>query len=544
MLKKFKNKLTDVQGGPQELNFVLFPPGTHHYLIMRDGSVFRTLSAKIEKDTLSKFQKFNGKFSYRKGADECERAFEWHRFYEQLRVHCASCCIFLLPYELFDRSVRQPRGFIVGDPEDPDNGGLDTMLPDHFDLRMDEWSALIYRVLAYDGVIPDIHGWKDMLNNNFNDGYAFIATVMGRLHPSFLEVPSRVTSSHPKQRADESIEKYKARFKYYRYMEAFLSQRVLDMGEKNTQDQYIQNTRHATKIFEEVHKDRDSPLSHKTDYYLADNFLQTISIMVDDLHVEGADAKTNSLYPSDVMSCETTCASTISDLSSVSLSSLKSFNSDDLCEFVISGLTSEDYSNARTIAVIRNIEKIANDMKEGTPFSQRGTPCAVCGKPGHSFDDCPLLQDAERIKKMYLKLQIASNRFVRAVTNHPDVPPSILQSMNAEQLDLMDTCPALSLSLPSQRSRETARSGKSRRAKGGPQKSRHARAIEKNSDKALLSTMQAMDDVGTALKSINSKLNSLLPGDTAEGDDSQESSDSDSSGLSLNMVSDFWEGGF
>ena len=34
-------------------------------------------------------------------------------------------------------------------------------------------------------------------------------------------------------------------------------------------------------------------------------------------------------------------------------------------------------------------------------------PCAICGKAGHSFDDCEELKDQAAIQKSYIQLRVA-----------------------------------------------------------------------------------------------------------------------------------------
>ena len=33
-------------------------------------------------------------------------------------------------------------------------------------------------------------------------------------------------------------------------------------------------------------------------------------------------------------------------------------------------------------------------------------PCAVCDKPGHTFDDCPVLQNVEFLRKHYIQFKL------------------------------------------------------------------------------------------------------------------------------------------
>lgn len=47
-------------------------------------------------------------------------------------------------------------------------------------------------------------------------------------------------------------------------------------------------------------------------------------------------------------------------------------------------------------------------------------PCAVCDKPGHTFDDCPVLQNVEFLRKHYIQFKLFLKRqsLASATINH------------------------------------------------------------------------------------------------------------------------------
>ena len=44
-------------------------------------------------------------------------------------------------------------------------------------------------------------------------------------------------------------------------------------------------------------------------------------------------------------------------------------------------------------------------------------PCAICGKTGHSFDDCEELKDKAAIRKAYISLRFAIQNLKGITTN-------------------------------------------------------------------------------------------------------------------------------
>jgi len=77
--------------------------------------------------------------------------------------------------------------------------------------------------------------------------------------------------------------------------------------------------------------------------------------------------------------------------------------------------------------------------KKNLPFDT-SRPCAVCGAIGHSFDNCPALQDAGEIKKAYIRLRIAVNKIQRNNTSGTNsVTTDAFQTTISEQLSSIAT---------------------------------------------------------------------------------------------------------
>ena len=71
----------------------------------------------------------------------------------------------------------------------------------------------------------------------------------------------------------------------------------------------------------------------------------------------------------------------------------------------------EDVYNLNTL-----IENIAASIKSGdSRVFDTSKPCAVCGVPGHPFDNCPVLQDKGAVTKAYIRIVTALRRLLASM---------------------------------------------------------------------------------------------------------------------------------
>merc|ERR1739841_188847 len=74
----------------------------------------------------------------------------------------------------------------------------------------------------------------------------------------------------------------------------------------------------------------------------------------------------------------------------------------------------------------------------------RSFPCAVCNNSGHSFQNCPLLQDTPKVREAYGKLRAylnrccnVANKLNKSLSDLPATPVQVLQ-----QHSLLSASPA------------------------------------------------------------------------------------------------------
>ena len=92
---------------------------------------------------------------------------------------------------------------------------------------------------------------------------------------------------------------------------------------------------------------------------------------------------------------------------------------DSIAEYACHGLSisSEDGYCPDDISYLTSfIHNIATNVRSNNPQVFDVTrPCAVCGQSGHTFDNCPQLQNKEALTKAYIRIVSALNRLLKSV---------------------------------------------------------------------------------------------------------------------------------
>ena len=157
------------------------------------------------------------------------------------------------------------------------------------------------------------------------------------------------------------------------------------------------------------------------------------------------------------------------------------------------------FSNA-IMAISGNLHRAFDKSRE----------CALCGKTGHSFDDCEELQDPVAIRRAYISLRIALQKLKGiATTQRRDI--NAIRSHTISYVNSVDLLPASSI--------DTATNDKIDR-------------LEQSNgrlERAMVSTLKAISQT-------NRKVNSMQIEDEDDDDDDEQSQSS------LNYISDFLKG--
>ena len=277
-------------------------------------------------------------------------------------------------------------------------------------------------------------------------------------HPHLVYQTVSYTST-PKQGRHQSLGDYILDFKFHIRMMAYLDNKVFTFSKKEHQDRFILSLWHAQDIMLQVRSDRIADPWH----YTCGNFLNTIHYLHD--KVSNASAKASS-YPSAV-STSTRSTDPLTARSPLSLSttgprnhrsrSTKALGPPRLRHLHALHNEVPPFDIQHVYAIFNDIELPQDDSTEDVPLCQLNSaimqltdnvdrytqrPCIVCNQTGHSFKDCPAMDNTVKVKEGFGKINAyinnlhrASKKLCQSMTETSHHPARQLNLLMAEDFD-------------------------------------------------------------------------------------------------------------
>jgi len=217
----------------------------------------------------------------------------------------------------------------------------------------------------------------------------------------------------------DSFEDYHDKVQFHLAMQAYNTNTDCDFGNHYDQDTFINHLLNGNSVLRRVESERHSSSPHLRDRYKTGTFISTIRTIYDQVAGTGVRSRSNLFdrsCPRRTNALTTGSASFQQKLHSLRLDdpeSIQLFAIEDI-PFDGIGYTDEDmyYLNAL-------IENIAAGVKSGdSRVFDTSKPCAVCGVPGHPFDNCPVLQDKGAVTKAYIRIVTALRRLLASMNRN------------------------------------------------------------------------------------------------------------------------------
>ena len=118
----------------------------------------------------------------------------------------------------------------------------------------------------------------------------------------------------------------------------------------------------------------------------------------------------------------------------------KNFTADGLFAITFDGMNQEKLQLRKNVMLENALGEISEDLRSRQPFDTR-KPCAICGKVGHTFQNCGMIKSQEGQTKL-IKLYLAAKRFNninrRIFESDPDAPINAMQSFPLNQIIAME----------------------------------------------------------------------------------------------------------
>ena len=322
--------------------------------------------------------------------------------------------IFVLSFWRFRLGVDHKYGFVIGDQW----RNSDVDYPGRLDTHLGEMGTLLYEALNYKGVLPNEA--MGLLSDCESNGYIFFHKAAQEFHPALVNRPHGCAMDYPHQQEGQSFDDHNKAVHWHLAVKAFLFDTDTDFGIPLHQDTYIAHLLHSDDIMIQVERERNSPNVRDRQKYIRSTFINTIRGLSQNL-IAREPRDTHSLRDTHSHSrfnsfSERSSSRQVNALALdpgvVSLNALEATldlsSERSITNYAIHGLRigSQHGTHLDDIRLLSNfINTVATNVRNNNPRSfDTSRPCAVCNRTGHTFDDCPLLQNKEEVTLAYTRI--------------------------------------------------------------------------------------------------------------------------------------------
>jgi len=180
------------------------------------------------------------------------------------------CGVYVHPLWLFRKNHGGEWGFTVGDGSNDD-------LPTPLRMTCQQSLTLIYQLLSQSTMFPPGSPLHDAVANCYGNGLKALKAILLRSHPAFVDEPSALVTTYPKQK-DKSLLEYKMEAEDFLQMPSIVQghSRVLD--DPGELDIFINNMKYNTFV-QRVTQDerRQRAMLHKCQ---GDKLLETLNLVL------------------------------------------------------------------------------------------------------------------------------------------------------------------------------------------------------------------------------------------------------------------------
>ena len=224
--------------------------------------------------------------------------------------------------------------------------------------------------------------------------HTFLQKACVQFYPYVIQRAVSLTSTHPHQGPSTPFNNYFMKVDFYYNMLGLIEKFRVSLGDTYYQDCFITHLQNATAIEEQVHWEQASLDPQDCHKYSNGMFIQNLFSIAHSLQrISSNPARlfaTNKLHSME--------------------STLHVLDGNELHDYCVHGIDIDDCEPSKCQHFEQAIHAVSSN------FSKFDTTklCALCGNPGHMFDNCPEVMNPN-LKECYICARLACNRFKRSI---------------------------------------------------------------------------------------------------------------------------------
>ena len=340
------------------------------------------------------------------------------RWYMKFHQHAHAFGIYVHNYYDFRPNPSDLKGFTCGDDDDAKLHDLPAM----YGIRLDAWGSLIHSALANVFTQASTQEYS-IVANHHSAGYEALFALIRTSHPSYAIHKSSLLSDRPRQSRSQSIASYFNTYVDYMQLHAFLEGNTSNLDNAYELECFIGHLRDGQQYLVKTHDERRSSNTAILAKYKQNQIVITLESYAP-LITPTRTATIARNSPSSTPLKRTTLKYDKSRSSSTPRGprdkSINSVEFDDDNPFSV-----YHYDDGHNGQITTKYVSALKSSVYNSSFDINADPCLVCGASGHTFDDCPVLNDTQFLRKHYIGFCSFMKRTNR---DKPTMPINSLQT--------------------------------------------------------------------------------------------------------------------
>ena len=329
-------------------------------------------------------------------------------WYYKFHNHAKQYGIYVHNYFDFRKLSGDPKGFTCG----TDSNSTPYDVPLLLQPRLREWDSTIHAALQDVFSTSGTQEYR-IVQNKHGKGYEALFDIIRPNHPEHDTYPSLLISDKPSQRDRQSISDYFNEYINYLKLSSYLDNVARSLNQPRELETFIGNLRQGREFLDKTYDERQSNDPLKKGKYEQGNLVGTLESVARRIR-PARPTSTHSPIPKKELSYSNKSQQLQrklppqgqkGSLPTKKVQSLGVFREEDpYTVFVSDDVSSpfEEYVKCYTNAIR------SDNLQEGAFDTTR--PCAVCKKPGHTFDDCPVLNNVGFLKQHFIQYKLFQNK--------------------------------------------------------------------------------------------------------------------------------------
>ena len=353
-------------------------------------------------------------------------------WYYKFHSHAKSFGIYVHNYFDFRQLSGDPKGFTCGDDTGAQLYDVPLLLESRLRIRASSIHAALQDIFSTAGTAE-----YRAVQLKHGRGYEALFDIIRPNHPEYHTYPSLLIKNRPEQQERQSISDFFNDYVNYLKLSSYLGHVSVNLNDDRERETFIGSLRQGREFLDKTYDERNSNDPIKQSMYKQGNLVGTLESVSKRIRpIRSLTQPHGSPVPRKELTFNRSAVRRRPNAGRPTPPTPKSVTSKKIQSVEV--FSESDPTNVHVPDDLNDafgpiVDCYINAITSGTTFDTT-RPCAVCNKAGHTFDDCPVLQNVEFLCKHYIQFKL----FLKKQETQSAMPAATVKQVSIDALDDID----------------------------------------------------------------------------------------------------------